>query len=174
MQLHCSFLVYIVICKKGRRSLERLPFAILFLLDELLHEGEQVRHIDRLGDVSVHACSQRGLFVLLEGVGGNGDNRQLCQTFIRQCADLLGRFVAVHNGHLDIHENQVIITGCGLLHHFHSDGAVIGLLGDDAGLLKDGDGDFAVQLVVLNDQQALALEVRLLGLRLQIIQLLGV
>ena len=79
-----------------------------------------------VGYKAVHAGFQGQLAVLLKGVGRHGDDGDPRLGRIVQLADELGRLVAVHGRHLDVHEDHVIGSGGGIAHHLHGDRAVRG------------------------------------------------
>ena len=106
-----------------------------FLFQRFFQHLQQVRDIQRLCDVAVHARIQGVLLVLLKGVGGHGKNGDACLAGVGQSADTPGGFVAVHPGHLDVHQNQVVLPGHGLLHLFHCFNAVSGGIHKEARFL---------------------------------------
>lgn len=59
--------------------------------------------VDRLGHVAVESAREYLLFVGCEGESRHGDDRHVGRLF----ADLGRGFVAVHHGHVDVHEHQV-------------------------------------------------------------------
>ena len=71
-------------------------------------------------------------------------------------ANSLGGLVAIHNGHLDIHQHQIVIILRSFLDHLHSDGAIGGLLHSKAGSRQNLVGNFAIELIVLHHQNTLA------------------
>ena len=61
--------------------------------------------------MTVHSRLESLLFVFLEGVGSHGDDRNQSLIFIRKTSYYPGCFVSIHYRHLDIHQNQVIVSG---------------------------------------------------------------
>lgn len=68
--------------------------------------GVQRLGIDRLGDMVVHARSEAGVAVFVEGVRGHGQDRG--GRVGRQRADPARRLQPVHHRHLDVHQDQVV------------------------------------------------------------------
>ena len=120
------------------------------------HRGQCFHHgadIDRLGNVRLHACFCRCLLVLLKGVGRHGEDRNACKSFIREAPDCSRRLIPVHYGHLDIHQDRIVVTRLGCGNHVHRDLPVLGGFHPEAGLRKNHHGDFHIDQVVLNQQQ---------------------
>ena len=74
-------------------------------LVEPAHRLEQQRRINGFGDVVVHAGRQAALPLLNRRVGGHGEDRQVGKP--RVGANFRRGLVAVHLGHLEVHEDQV-------------------------------------------------------------------
>ncbi len=72
--------------------------------------GQQGVHADGFGDVVIHAGVKRALLIFFKGVGRHGDDGH-GGPGIRQSTDGLRCLVAVHAGHLDIHEHGVVVPG---------------------------------------------------------------
>ena len=106
--------------------------------------------------MSVHACFQGGLAVFVEGVGGNGDDRDLCDGFVFQRANLSGGGVAVHNWHLDVHEDDIIKAFRVIGDFFYGNGSVFSSIYFEASLFQNGSGDFTVHAVVLHKKDSFA------------------
>ncbi len=70
-----------------------------------LQGSEQHGRIDRLGDVIVHAGIEAPFALTGHCVRRHRDDRQLGKR--RHLTDLRSRFIAVHLGHLDIHQHQI-------------------------------------------------------------------
>ncbi len=109
--------------------------------------------------MAVHAAAPRLTDVLRHGVGGHGDNGNGRQRLIGQGAYGPGRVVAVHDGHLDVHEHGVVVSGPGARHPVHGLLAVDDRIDLEAGVVKYHLGYFAVDGVVFGQQDAHALEV---------------
>ena len=75
-------------------------------LHPALERREQGVRVDRLGDVVVHAGVEAALALLHRGVRRHRDDRELREPRIR--ADLRRRLVAVHLGHLQVHQHDVV------------------------------------------------------------------
>ena len=61
----------------------------------------------------VHAGVQALLYVVGEGIGCHSDNGNRLPKRIGAVADGPCSLVSVHDRHLDIHENQIVIAGTG-------------------------------------------------------------
>ena len=104
--------------------------------------------------------------VALHGVGGHGDDpdRQYAAFgWDRAGPDLPGCFEAVHLGHLDVHEDEVVRE---LLDGLDGLDAVRGDVGAVAHRLEDEERDLLVDRVVLGQQDAQRMAVTELALRL--------
>ena len=102
----------------------------------------------------VHARLQRLALILFKGVGGHRDNREIRFGRIGQCADAPRRFIAVHARHLHIHQHQFEVVGLRALDALHRFRAVTDRLHGEAGFFQNGLRDFAVQFVILHQQNA--------------------
>ena len=72
---------------------------------ELLHDLEELGHIDGLADVGVHASVEGLALVLVKGIGRHSDDGDIRVLGKGQVADFAGCLVAIHHGHLDIHQD---------------------------------------------------------------------
>lgn len=112
----------------------------------------------RLADVGVHAGIQAFLHVLGVGVGAHGDDGHSPGTGLPAGADGPGRGVAVHDRHHQVHQNRIAarrVGGKGA----HGALAVKRLDDLGPGAFQHELGDLHVQLVILDNQQALAVQV---------------
>ncbi len=75
-----------------------------------LEDRDDFGFVDGLGDVVVHAGFDAAFAIGLHGVGGHGDDDGVAAGRFG-AADLFGGLVAVHDGHLAIHENEVVAIG---------------------------------------------------------------
>jgi hypothetical protein len=101
----------------------------------------------RLGDEVVHAGCEAGGLVLVEGVGGHGQDGDV--GVARQTADLPGRLEAVHDRHLHVHQDQVVVAPGGAL-----DGllAVVGQVDGEPEIGQHVHGDLLIEWIVLDQQ----------------------
>ena len=97
----------------------------------------------------VHAGFEANLAVRDERVRGHGDDGQGLEA--RVGPQDARRLDAVHDRHLHVHEHDVIVV---LAHHAHRFGAVLGEIDEDLRLLELADGDFLIDLVVLDQEHA--------------------
>ena len=107
----------------------------------------------------VHAGRLALLGVLGHRQRGHGDDRQLVETLAarRSCAgqraDPARRLQPIHHRHLDVHQHRVVIP---LLHLVDGNLAIVRLVDLDAFAAQQFGGEFAVDVVVLDQQQARA------------------
>jgi hypothetical protein len=114
--------------------------------------------VDRLAQVRHHARLQAPSPFLGQGVGAQGDDGQVW----RQCAQFAGGLVAVHQGHLQVHQHRIKAVA-GLLRRRHRlDGfePVLGEANLRALARQDPPDQEAVDLDVLGDEQAQACQTR--------------
>lgn len=74
--------------------------------------GEHCIGVDGFGDVIIHAGGDAAVAFFCGGVGGHGDDGERVEAFFR--ADFGSGLVAVHLGHLEVHEDEVEGVGVGL------------------------------------------------------------
>ncbi len=98
----------------------------------------------------------KALTILREGVGGHGQDGNVCQALVFQSADGARGLVAVHDRHLHVHEHQLEMVGAGCLQQIHCLLAVHGILHREALVFQKRDGYLAVQVVVVHKQQMAA------------------
>jgi hypothetical protein len=111
-------------------------------------DGDYFGFVDGLGKVVVHAGVKATLTISLHGVGGHGDDDDVA-IWRLGAADLFGGLVAVHNGHLAIHEDEVVVIGGN-----HVDGflAVRGEFDGEAEALKHAGRDELIDGVVFDEK----------------------
>ena len=100
----------------------------------------------------VHPHGLGRLNILGESVGRHGDNGDLLAVIPVHGPDGSGGVVAVHPRHLDVHEDDVVISVLTAEHPVHSFRSVGSALHSEAGHLQDLPGDLRVQLIVLHKQ----------------------
>ena len=110
----------------------------------------------------VHAHGLGRLHVLGEGIGGHGHNGHLSAVVPIHGPDGPGSVVAVHPGHLNVHENNIIVSVRGLAHLVHRLHTVPGVLHRQAGHGQEFLGNLRVEGVVLHQHGPTAGEVHLL------------
>ena len=79
----------------------------------------QHRNVNRLGEVHVHARIQTLLNVVRKGVRGHRDNRNRPADGVVAGAEGARRFVAVHYGHLHVHQDNVVVAGADVVERLH-------------------------------------------------------
>ena len=121
-------------CRAGsKRSNARQPF-----------------RIDGFREMVVHACSQAGIAVLVEGIDGHREDGQLVADAL---ANAPGRFESVQPGHLHVHQRQVI---GGRHSQLHCLGSVAGHVNQQVAPAEQLQRHRLVDRVVLGQQQPLA------------------
>jgi len=107
---------------------------------------------ERLGQVVVHARGEAFFTIPAHGVGGHGGNRDVA-VCLAACAvaNGFGRLVAIHNGHLAIHEHT--IEGF-FAEFFEGFSTVFGKLRRPSQRAEETADDLAVDPVVLGDEHA--------------------
>ncbi len=84
--------------------------------------------------MAVHAAFQGLFFILLEGVGGHGQNGDGGKRLVLQLTDAGGGLIAVHHGHLHVHQHQLVVAGFGFLQHIQRNLAVLRHIDGKSGL----------------------------------------
>ena len=115
--------------------------------------------------MTVHACINGVPLILLKCIRRHRHNRNRRLLLIGKAPDGLRRLIAVHMRHLHIHENQVIGTCRLRLHAAYALHAVLDALHHKSHAAKDIQRNLCVQIVILGQQDVLALERLLILLR---------
>ena len=92
---------------RGGRTLRRLGRRNRTQLYDLFNQCVQFVSPDRLGNVSVHSGLQAALPVPRHRMRGHGDNGQVLSGGRLLLPDGGGGLKAVHDGHLNVHQDQV-------------------------------------------------------------------
>ena len=127
---------------RRRRLVERCDPA-----DERL--GERVGP-DRFGQIVVHSCGEARLAIALHRGRGHRDHRRVARPRALASAKFAGRVVAVHLGHLAVHEHRVVFGVGQRLECFDpvpADHDVVTELGEELGR------DQLIHDVVFDEQQ---------------------
>ena len=103
--------------------------------------------------MAVHTGLLCVLSVLVKGVRRHGDNGQTRLFGIRKSADGTRSRITVHDRHLNIHQHQIIIPGRALAHLVYRDLSVFRRVHLEPAFLEHRHRDFAVEGVILDDQQ---------------------
>ena len=118
--------------------------------------GDQFALVDRLGQVVRHAQREVFLAVAGHGVGRQRDHRQVFPA--RLGAQALDRFLAVHDRHVDVEQDDVEFMLGDEVQRF----LAVGRLGDVAALRREEQlDDLAVDGVVVGQQHAQAAQAAL-------------
>jgi hypothetical protein len=107
----------------------------------------ELGQFDRFGDVIVHAGPQALFPILVEGIGGHGQDGE--RAAAGQPADGRGGLQPVHDRHLDVHQHQV--KG-GLVHHLDRGFAIVGEAHPHAHAFQQQAGHLLVDHVILDQQ----------------------
>ena len=73
------------------------------------HAGK-LCHVERLGDVLIHAGILGTDDVFGEGIRRHGEDRKCFGIPLGKAADRSGGFIAIHDRHLDIHEDELVVA----------------------------------------------------------------
>ncbi|MFM1941794.1 MAG: hypothetical protein RI897_776 [Verrucomicrobiota bacterium] len=126
-----------------------------FFVEPLVEDGVQFSGVDGFGEVVIHACAEAVFAVAVHGVGGHGDDGDGGWGGGRGVgggADCPGGFESIHDGHLAVHEDEVI---GGIAEHFEGFLAVRGDIGLVAESGESFGGDDLVGGVVFDDEEPL-------------------
>ena len=115
----------------------------------MFQQRGQFLAIDGFGNVIVHARGQESFPVTGHGMGCHGGNGDF-GFGIGKRADGLGGGNAVHTGHLNIHEYQIVVAP---FHAHHRFATIIGNVGAMAQSLQQADRDLKVDGIIIDDQQ---------------------
>src|SRR5215470_14692105 len=118
---------------------------------EFAHFGENDARAERLGEIAVASRRQRLGIVAGQGIGRDGDDRDVPQ--FRICFDRTGRLIAVDDRQLNIHENEV---GSGLRCHCNSLFPINGLQYLETGIGEQIVENTSIVLRILDDEYAFA------------------
>ena len=114
---------------------------------------QQIRGSERLDETVVHACLAAFFVLSGEGIGGQGNDRGFLQAGI--LTQVAGRFVAVHDRHLAIHENAVRQLVGDRRQRLR---AVVGGTHGYSGLLEHVAHDFLIEGHIVNQQNVQAFD----------------
>src|ERR1700757_5349618 len=99
----------------------------------------------------VHAGGETHFTVTIHGVGGHGDDGKRSEA--GNGTDGLGGGDAIHDRHLHVHQDQVVILFRNLLNRY---GTVFRLIDEEMRILEQAYSDLTVEFVVLNQQNTRA------------------
>ena len=106
----------------------------------------------------VHPRFKRRLPVLIKGVCRHCNDRNTRDLLIFKTSDPSCCFISVHDRHLDIHQNQIVLSGSGSFKPLYGDRSVICHIDGKSCLFKNLHRDLLIQLVILNQEDLPALE----------------
>ena len=121
------------------------------MTDAAWDAASEVVEADGFGEEVVHAGFAAGFADAGEGVAGHGDDGGLM--FEEEvAADFAGGVGAAHDGHLEVHEDDVVL---GLADHVDGFLAVIGDVDDGvAEALEEHGGDFLIEGLIFDEEDA--------------------
>lgn len=122
-----------------------------FLADAAGDAAAEVVEANGFGEKVVHAGFAAGFADAGEGVAGHSDDGGLM--FEEEVAtDFVGGVDATHDGHLKVHEDDVVV---GATNHFDGFLTVIGDFNDGvAEALKEHGGDFLIEGLIFDQEDA--------------------
>jgi len=122
-----------------------------FLTDAAWDAASEVVEADGFGEEVVHAGFAAGFADAGEGMAGHGDDGGLL--FEEEvAADFAGGVNAAHDGHLEVHEDDVVLGACD---HFDGFLTVVGDVDDGvAETLEEHGGDFLIQRLIFDEEDA--------------------
>src|ERR1043166_596232 len=112
---------------------------------------EKLDDPDGLGDIAVHTGRKAALAIALHGIGGQRQDGRITAEGFLHLAQLGSGFEAVHQRHLDIHEDQVERVRAVRIQRF---APVAGTRDAVSAVLQDSTGEFLIDQVVFNQQDA--------------------
>ena len=139
-------------CPAGDRRLERDgEGGGGFLADAAGDAAAEVVQADGFGEEVIHAGFAAGFADAGEGVAGHGDDGGLL--FEEEVAtDFAGGVDATHDGHLEVHEDDVVVAAGD---HFDGFLAVVSDIDDGvAEALEEHGGDFLIQRLIFDEEDA--------------------
>ena len=110
----------------------------------------------------IHPCLHCDLAVFLKGVSRYGNNWYLRLSRVFQRANLSGRFISVHDRHLDIHQDDVIIPCRGVFYLIDSNQPVLSDINCHSGFFQDGNRNHLVHFVVFCQKHPFSCKIKLL------------
>src|SRR5262245_57028420 len=127
--------------------IKRTGRSLFLLAEHSAYSAQELQRAIGFGNIVIAARGPRLFFVLLHGEGADGNDGRLCQTRIR--LGLSGGLVAVEDGKLNIHENEIGARRFGCANPVLSVGSL------DARIARTAE-DAAQVVLVFDDQDALA------------------
>jgi len=117
----------------------------------LFDDGEEFGGANRLGDVSVHARGETVFEVAFEGVGVHGHDGDVGAGEFLALANEARGLVAVHVGHLDVHEDEVEVAG---LPGLDGEKSVGGDGDGEAAFFQEADGEGLIDAIVFGKEDS--------------------
>ena len=108
-----------------------------------------------------HPVLQCGLFIFIHRIGCHGNDRQMAHIRPGHGPDRSGCLIAIHDRHLHIHQDGIIVSLFHLLHHLHRIRAVWSRIHDETGLFQDFLRNLTVEFVILYEQNTLSVKISL-------------
>src|SRR5262249_13386805 len=136
---------------KPRSSPRQAEVAFLWLVQEGFDGPQQLDRAVRLGDVVIASGRARLFLISLHGKRADRNDRYRLQ--IRVSFDLSGGFIAIDDGHLNVHEDEVGTVGLG---HGYASPTICGFDDRVARTTEKVAQHTAQVLLVLDDKDAFA------------------
>lgn len=106
----------------------------------------------------VHARLTRKPTVVGKGVGAHGDNRRGRGILAIECSNLTRGLKAIDTGHHDVHQHRVVLVRRARGKHLDGRLAILSMRHDGTGTAERKLRDLGIQIVILYEQNAQALE----------------
>ena len=94
------------------------------------------------------------LYVLLEGIRRHGDDRNAGESGVGKSADRLRCRVSIHNRHLYIHQDHIVVSRLGRRRHFQRDLSILRRFDQKSRLIQQHLRDLHVDHIVFDKQCA--------------------
>ena len=114
-------------------------------------------NVERLCEVARHAGVQTALHIGRRGVRSHRDNGYLGGVRAAESTNGARRVEAVHDRHLEVHQDGVERAGRGREKALDADSAVFRALGPDMVHAEQFGGNLVAQLVVLREQDVVSM-----------------
>ena len=108
--------------------------------------------------MSVHAACSGHPPVLVEGVGGQGDDRESRPDRVVKLPDRPGRLITVHDRHLNVHQDQAVFFRIGLQDLVYGSLSVLRCVHQETNLLEKLCLNLQIELIVVHQKDFPAAE----------------
>lgn len=138
------------ICNKNRILPPHLN-AVLYLrfsFQKFFQIRHQFLNYDRFRNMPVHSCIICILLIFLKGIGCHGNNNNIFLFLIRKLSDGLCCLISIHIWHLNVHKDQIIISGICFFQHIYTNNAILCKLDFKTSFFQNRYRYFCIQFVV--------------------------